>query len=95
VTTVRGVENRVHKLEGFSVNFTYEHDRSDVRGDKQHLPSYGYQRAAPGRWTVAEWRAKRFNKSYPSYGVNVRNGSGKPADGRMKLSNLRWTYNQA
>jgi hypothetical protein len=89
--TIRGVERSIRKVEHFDVHFTYEHGR-DVRGDKRDLPSYRYDRGAPDKWTIAEWRSKRFRQSYPSYGVTVLDGAGEPAHGRRTLANLRASY---
>jgi hypothetical protein len=89
--TIRGVERSIRKIEHFEVHFIYEHGR-DVRGDKRDLPSYRYDRAAPDRWTIAEWRSKRFRQSYPSYAVTVFDGAGEAAHGRMTLAKLRATY---
>ena len=86
------VESSIRKLEGFDVHFTREQDGKDVRGDKKNLPSYTYDRAAPGRFSVTQWRDGRFRKSYPSYSVEILDGTGKPVHGRTKLTNLRATY---
>jgi hypothetical protein len=84
-------EKKISAIEGFAVRFLHAAGR-DVRSDKKNMPSYVYQRKAPGTQTVAAWLGGRFSKSYPGYKAVVLDGNGKKVHGKTLLSTLRDTY---
>lgn len=84
---LKNVEKKIEQVEHFRVDFTF--GGLNVRGDKENIPQYIYAVAAPGSWTVAEWKRQRFAQSYPGYDVQVYTSTGLPASGGMKLANVR------
>jgi hypothetical protein len=91
VATIRSVERTIAKVEGFRANFLHP-DGRDVRGDKQELPPYRFERGAKDEFTVAHWRAARFRRRYPGYDAEVLYGDGTIAHGRTKLATVRASY---
>lgn len=94
--TLAYVEKKIARIEGFDVTFRYSGPAKsmgrDVRGDREDVPTYSFQRMLKGDATVAAWIETRFTPNFPGYAVEVLNGSGKPVNGRTKLANLRATY---
>ncbi|MDQ1519610.1 MAG: hypothetical protein QOI55_683 [Actinomycetota bacterium] len=97
MATVRHAEKTIFDVEGFKVRLLYsEPGRKrgrDVRGDREDVPAYRYERAARDDFTVAAWIQKRFSRSYPGFDVEVLDRSGHPVHGRTKLATVRQTYN--
>jgi len=92
MSTVKRVERQIRNLEAFEVKFRHP-DGRDVRGDLQGVPSYHFnERKAKRSMTVAAWKAQRFGPHYGRYEVDVLLGDGSPADGRMRLGNVRDSY---
>ena len=95
MATVRTVENKIRKVEGFIARILHP-DGRDVRSDYEGLPNYNkYERAASGEMTVADWRESRFKTIYPGFEVKVVDGSGTAVLGGTKLGNVRDTYRSA
>lgn len=90
--TVKTIEAKIRKVEGFDVRILHL-DGSDVRSDYDGLPNYNaYERAMSSEMTVADWKEKRFKKSYPGFQVDVLNGRGESVHGGTKLVNVRGSY---
>ncbi len=51
--TMGRVEGQITTVEGFAVKIRHETGR-DVHNQKENVPGYSYDRAAPNEWTVAE-----------------------------------------
>jgi len=92
MATVKQVERRIEKIEGFRVQILHGRDRRDVRGDKGGVTQYPYERALKGSNHVKAWRDHRFAKHYPGFEVQVLNASGHVAHGGTKLTTVRDTY---
>lgn len=88
---VKNVEKKIWDIEGFAIRFLHG-DGKDVHGGMANIPQYGYVNAAKNDMTVAEWRAKRFQPSYPGFEVEVLDGNNEPLHGATKLSTVRDTY---
>ena len=88
---IKNVERKIANIEGFEVTIRYV-DGRDVRGDKEGLPRYEYQKAAKHDFTVAQWRDQRFSQAYAGYQVSVWNADGSEAHGKTKLATVRDTY---
>jgi hypothetical protein len=58
-------------------------------------PEYPYKRPAPGTWTVAEWTARRFDRRYPGYEVEVMGPDGKRVRRNLQVSTLRKRWEEA
>lgn len=85
------VENKIADVEKFRVSFRYL-DKSDVRGDLQNIPQYGFSNKAHDSWTVSEWIMKRFKVAYPGFEVYILKGDGSFATGGTRLATVRSTY---
>jgi hypothetical protein len=92
VPTIGRVQSQIKGVERFDVKFTDPRSGRDVPDHKQDVPGYPYDIAAPEGWTVAEWKAKRFNEHYSGYGCDVLDASGRAAHGGRLLNNVRDTY---
>jgi len=91
MATVRQVEARIERIEGFRVRLLHPGGR-DVRSDRANLPQYGYERAASGGVTVRRWKDVRFTPTYSGWDVEVLDSHGSPAHGRALLSTVRDSY---
>lgn len=94
MATVKTVERKIRKVDGFDVVIRHR-DGSDVRGDLRGLPTYPYKRALSEDATASSWIKGRFSKVYPGYQVDVIDGEGNPVKGNSKLKTVRGTYEEA
>ena len=69
--TVENVEKKIAKVETFNVTIRRELDGSNVRGDRENMPTFKRQRAMKGSSTVAHWRRVRFDSMFPGFAVDV------------------------
>ena len=96
MTTVKNVEAKIRRVEGFAVRLHYGSPGPrlgrDVRSDRGRLTPYHYERAAPNEFLVSDWIAKRFEKAYPGLAVEVLDADGVVVHGRTKLRTVRATY---
>jgi hypothetical protein len=89
---VGSVELKIARVEGFQVRIRYL-DGTDVRADRQGMPSWPYERAARDAWTVATWKTQRFAEVYPGFDVDVLDGDGSIVTaGQTLLESVRETY---
>lgn len=88
---VKNVEKRIWDIEGFDVIIRHA-DGRDMRGDRQGIPPYRYDRAARNAMTVAAWKDQRFALTYPGLTVDVVDGTGNVAAGNTLLATLRDSY---
>jgi hypothetical protein len=91
MATVRAVERRIRRIEGFDVRIRHL-DGRDVRGDRQDMPHYGYERAMKNRANVRTWIERRFRPNYAGFNVEVLMANGKRAHGGNHLATVRDTY---
>ncbi|MGI8753282.1 MAG: hypothetical protein ACR2MN_13375 [Acidimicrobiales bacterium] len=91
MATIKAIEAKIEKIEGYKVHVRYE-DGRDVRGDRANLPTYPYERALKNSANVSDWTQNRFKATYPGFDVDVLNYSGKRVHGRTKLATVRDTY---
>lgn len=96
MATVRNAEKSIYRVEGFNVRFRFEGPARargrDVRGDKQNVSTYTYQRAAAGTITVAAWIDGRFRREYPGFAAEVLDGDDRVVHGQTLLKTVRGTY---
>jgi hypothetical protein len=78
---VKTIEKKIWDIEGFNVRILSDEGR-DIRGDRDGLPSYKYERAAKNDMTVATWKDQRFQSSYPGFRAAVYDGDGYEVHGR-------------
>jgi hypothetical protein len=91
MSTVRNVERQIRRTEGFDVHVLHP-DGRDVRGDRDHLPTYPFTKKAAGTATVADWKRSRFTMRYPGFEVEVVDARGTPVHGGTQLRTVRSTY---
>jgi type I restriction enzyme M protein len=87
---VRSIKNlglTISEVEGFHVRFI-----GDADVERKRVGEYPYVNAANKGWTVARWRATRFEPNYPEYRVEVLDGDGQPVHGKTLLSTVRESY---
>jgi hypothetical protein len=96
MASIQNVERQIRRVEGFAVRIRYGSPGPmkgrDVRGDRQSVASYHYQRRRPDGDTVAAWIEGRFRRSYGGFEVDVLDGAGKPVHGGTRLSTVRASY---
>jgi hypothetical protein len=92
VATIKQVENKIRRVEGFRVTIRHTRDGRDVRGDKTGVRQYNYERALKGAKNVREWRDGRFARTYPGFEVAVHRADGTVANGRTLLTTVRDGY---
>jgi O-succinylbenzoate synthase len=88
---VKNVEKRIWDIEGFAVTIRHA-DGRDMRGDRQGLPMYSYERMAKNSHTVSAWKEQRFANDFPGYSVDVLYSSGETVVGNTLLSTVRDSY---
>jgi len=91
VALLKNVEERIWNTEGFAVTIRHA-DGRDMRGDRDGIPMYNYDRMARNATTVAEWRSQRFQPNYPGFAVDVLDAWGEAAAGNTLLSTVRDSY---
>ena len=92
MATIRSIERQIYRVEGFRVRVLHGRDRRDVRGDKEGVPGFTYERAMKNDATVVQWRRQRFARKYPGFNVEVLRADDLTAHGGMKLGTLRRGY---
>jgi hypothetical protein len=88
---LKNVERKIWDVEGFAVAIKYPAGR-DIRGDKEGIPTYPYDRMARNALTVAAWKEQRFVPNYVGFDVDVLDGSGYVVAGNTLLSTVRDSY---
>jgi hypothetical protein len=91
MSRIKNVEKRIWDVEGFAVRILWP-DGRDVRGDKEGMPMYPYDRAAKNSTNVATWREQRFHRAFPGFDVEVLDADGLPVHGNTLLSSVRDSY---
>jgi hypothetical protein len=88
VATVRSVERRIEKIEGFPVVIRHL-DGRNVRDDRTRLPHYPFERAMKNGSNVTAWKLRRFYPTYPGFEVDVVGRDRQPKHGGTRLGNVR------
>ncbi len=91
MATVRAVERKVRRVEGFEVRILHP-SGVDVRGDREGLPQYEHKRALKNSSNVKSWKLHRFRLRYPGFDVEVVDAHGQHCHGNMLLGTVRDTY---
>ncbi len=84
--SIKQVEAKIEKVEGFQVRILHGRDRRDVRSDKRGIAQYKFARALKGSKNVSSWRADRFAKKYPGFDVQVLDAGDRVVHGRTLLT---------
>jgi len=91
MASVKSIENRVFRVEGFAIRILYETGQ-DVRSDRRGLKPYPFERQAKNSMNVKSWIDHRFRTTYQGFGVVVVTADGRQAHGNMLLATVRDTY---
>ena len=92
--SVKTVSEKISQVEGFDVRIVAVGDDVGDVGRRRRVEDYPFVNAANGSWTVAQWRAKRFEPNYPDFNVEVLDGDGSSVHGKTLLSTVRNSYSQ-
>lgn len=92
MATLKTVEAKIRKIEGFTVHFLQDHNGRNIRSNKKDIPQYQYARQAKNSYTVSSWRKARFSWQYPGFDVAILDGDGNRCHGGTKLSTVRDSY---
>ena len=93
MTTVATRTREIGDIEDFDIQ-VIDKDGNAVDPKQNGFPKFNYDRKAKGDTTVADWKANRFNKTYKGYDVRVLKGDGSVANGNLKLSTVRKSYEE-
>lgn len=88
MATVRSVERRIEKIEGFPVVIRHL-DGRNVRADRTRMPHYPFDRAMKNAGNVKQWRERRFYPTYPGFEVDVIGRDHTPRHGGTRLGSVR------
>jgi hypothetical protein len=94
MATVRFIQGKIRRLEGFEARFRHGVTGRDVN-DNMELPrGYPYQNAAADNMSVADWKRNRFDTNYPGFECDVRDARGNSIPGMTLLSTVRRTFDK-
>jgi hypothetical protein len=88
VATVRSVERRIEKIEGFPVVIRHL-DGRNVRDDRTRMPHYPFDRAMKNGSNITAWKLRRFYPTYPGFEVDVVGRDRQPKHGGTRLGSVR------
>jgi hypothetical protein len=91
MTTVATRARRIADIEGFDI-IVKNGNRKVALNENGLLGPYPYEKMAQNAWTVAEWKIKRFEKSYPDFTCAVLLEDGSVAAPQMSLVDVRESY---
>ena len=92
MATLRAVQARIFRLEGFNVRFRHRYHSKNARDDMKGIAAYPFKLMAMNKMTVSGWKRGRFQGHYPGFRVDVLDASGNNSNGNMRLSTVRDTY---
>lgn len=84
----KAVSGAISEVEGFDVRFVAD----DGESDRRRVDEYPFVKSANKAWTVAKWRATRFEPFYEGFSVAVLNGDGAAVHGKTLLATVRDSY---
>lgn len=93
MTTLATRTREIGDIEDFDIEVV-DKNGTPVDPKTNGLPKYNYDRKTKGDTTVAEWKEKRFGKIYKAYDVRVLKADGTVANGNLKLSTVRKSYEE-
>ncbi len=85
---IERIAKEIEETEGFAVKI-----RAKSSGAKVLHPNYVYERVARASFTVADWRRRRFDSTYPDLVADVLFADGRAATSRASLRKVRESYN--
>jgi hypothetical protein len=91
MTTVATRARRIADIEGFDIIVKYDGVPVPPT-DNGVLGSYPYEKMANSAWTVADWKAKRFEATYVGFSCDVLREDGSIAPGQARLDSVRESY---
>jgi hypothetical protein len=93
MTTLATRTREIGDIEDFDIQVIGA-DGKPIDPKTNGFPKFDYDRKAKGDMTVSDWKANRFNKIYKNQDVQVLKGDGSVANGNVKLSTVRKSYEE-
>ena len=93
MTTLATRTREIGDIEDFDIQVIGE-DGKPIDPKTNGFPKFDYDRKAKGDLTVSEWKENRFKKTYKKQDVQVLKGDGSIANGNVKLSTVRKSYEE-
>jgi hypothetical protein len=91
MTTVLTRTRRIAEREGFDI-IVRQHGNPVDPATNGILGGYDFVRKMKGTATIADWKAQRFQPTYPGFTCDVLRGDGTVATGQLSLDALRASY---
>ena len=91
MTTLATRVREVADIEEFDIE-VLDKNGNIVDPKKNGFPKFNYEKKAKGSMTVSEWKERRFQKTYKGYDVRVLKADGAVANGNLKISTVRKSY---
>ncbi|MCW1987522.1 UNVERIFIED_ORG: hypothetical protein M2348_003272 [Sphingomonas sp. R1F5B] len=91
MTTVATRARRIADIEGFDI-IVKQGGRKIALNENGILGPYPYEKMAQNAWTVADWKAKRFEAVYPDFTCDVLLEDGSVAASNTSLVIVRESY---
>jgi hypothetical protein len=91
MTTVATRTREIGDIEDFDIQVIGS-DGNAVDPKTNGFPKFNFDRKSKGDMTVAEWKLNRFTKTYKGYDAAVLKSDGSIANGNVKLSTVRKSY---
>ena len=93
MTTLATRTREIGDIEDFDIQVV-DKNGNPVDPKTNGFSKFNYDRKAKGDTTVSDWKDNRFNKTYKGYDVRVLKGDGTVANGNLKLSTVRKSYEE-
>ena len=93
MTTLATRTREIGDIEDFDIE-VIDKNGNAVDPKQNGFPKFNYDRKAKGDTTVSEWKDKRFKKTYKGYDARILKGDGTIANGNLKLSTVRKSYEE-
>ena len=93
MTTLATRTREIGDIEDFDIEVIDKHGNA-VDPKNNGFPKFDYDRKAKSDTTVSEWKESRFKKIYKGYDALVLKGDGTVANGNLKLSTVRKSYEE-
>jgi hypothetical protein len=93
MTTVATRAWRIAQLEGFQIVIK-RGTKTVPLNENGAMGSYPYEKMAASKWSVGEWKQKRFEAVYDGFTCDVLMEDGSKAKTAAKLEDVRQSYEE-
>jgi hypothetical protein len=91
MTTVATRARRIADIEGFDL-IIKRGGKPVPAHENGTIGPYPYEKMANSKWTIAEWKSKRFEANYDGFTCDVLLEDGSLAYANMSLNGVRLSY---